>query len=299
MELILNEKSLEGQFTDLGAFLETLPEMSKNLEILRKLEIGVWKHSCLYGRKVTGNLTLYDLNNKQGMIPAVHRDKVRKWKRELSWLTVSPPFWDAESEIGENGAQAEISGAEESVSYLPCRDSIEEAARRRTDVLSFRHTDYLDRKLQVTYGGQNIPVKSVVTTEFLMELLKQHEVVDALFYLQNRFGTGRVAFDYLKEGAQSVNALQKAEFEEAMEALKRFDTAESWEHILQDRFFCYKSYKPASRKKDYFAATDFADKKIDKFRCGQHSQVRCFGFREKDKFYVLLFERDHSLSDDG
>lgn len=284
MELLLNEKSLEGQFSDLGAFLETLPEMSRNLGILRKLGVQLWKHSSLYGRKVTADLTLYDLNNKQGVVPSVHRDKVRRWKRELSWMTVSPPFWDGEVE---------------NTACLACRDSIEEAARRRTDVLSFLHTDYLDKRLQVVYDGQNVLVSSAVTTGFLMELLKQYDEVDSLFYLQNRFGMRRISFDYISGEAQSVNALQKAELEEAVEALERFDLAESWDDILQDRFFCYKSYKPSSRKKDYFARTDFADKSIDKFRCGQHSQVRCFGFRENDKFYVLLFERDHSISDDG
>ncbi len=35
----------------------------------------------------------------------------------------------------------------------------------------------------------------------------------------------------------------------------------------------------------------FGEKDIDKFRCGQHSQVRCFGYREGEKFHILMVER--------
>lgn len=36
-----------------------------------------------------------------------------------------------------------------------------------------------------------------------------------------------------------------------------------------------------------------------KFRCGEHSQVRCLEYREEEQFYVLRVERDHSISDHG
>ena len=76
-------------------------------------------------------------------------------------------------------------------------------------------------------------------------------------------------------------------------------TTEPWHEIQQDNFFCYKSYQPSSKRKDYFLHTDFADKKIDKFRCGKHSQIRCFGYREEESFYILAIERDHSMSNTG
>lgn len=45
MELLLNEKSLDGQFTNLDDFYEVLPVMSSNLRILRKYGIPLLKHS--------------------------------------------------------------------------------------------------------------------------------------------------------------------------------------------------------------------------------------------------------------
>ena len=98
---------------------------------------------------------------------------------------------------------------------------------------------------------------------------------------------------------ESVKNLQKTEFEELTAALDRFERMESWGAICKDQFFHYKSYQPASKKKDYFANKGFGDKEINKFRCGQHSQIRCFGYRKDDTFHILMVERDHSVSDTG
>ena len=47
MELLLNEKSLDGQFTNLDDFYEVLPVMSSNLRILRKYGIPqIGRASC-------------------------------------------------------------------------------------------------------------------------------------------------------------------------------------------------------------------------------------------------------------
>lgn len=86
---------------------------------------------------------------------------------------------------------------------------------------------------------------------------------------------------------------------ELIEGLDRFDAACTWKDIMGDRFFNYKSYQPSSEKYNVFANSRFSEKSIDKFRCGQHSKVRCFGYREGERFYVLKIERDHSYSDHG
>ena len=114
MEILLNEKSLDGQFSDLNDFYETLPAMSRNLKILRTLEIPLLKHSSLYGRRITDDITIYDLRNSKGGVKPVYRDQIRQWKRELSLLVMDPPFWDEESDES--------------------KDSLEEAARRGADI---------------------------------------------------------------------------------------------------------------------------------------------------------------------
>lgn len=280
MELILNEKSLDGQFENLADFLKTLPEMDRNLKILQEKGILLYKHSTLYSRKITEDMTLMDLQNSRGNIIPVYRDEVRKWKRALAVLTTNPPFWDLENQ--------------------ECEDSVSEAARRGTDVVSFRHSEYLDRALEVPgCDGSVRIVHSAASTKFLLDILRVYHAIDSLYYLKNRYTGGRLVLDRLDANTESVGFLQKPEFDELVTALDRFENMESWTEICKDSFFHYKSYQPASKKKSYFSNTEFCDKSIDKFRCGQHSQVRCFGYREGDQFYVLMIERDHSVSDTG
>lgn len=280
MELLLNEKSLDGQFKDLEAFFKALPEMSRNLKILRELNILLYKHSSLYMRKITSNMSLLDLQNSKGNISPSYRDQVRKWKSELASLTNVPPFWNDEDEVES-------------------ADSVLEAARRNTDVLSFKHPGYDDVVLSVNYQGNEIGVRSIVSTKYFLDVLKLRKEIDTLSYLRKRHTSKRLVLELLDTETDSVRYLQKTELDELILGLDRFEAADSWADICSDSFFNYKAYQPSSKKKNYFAETSFKDKKIDKFRCGQHSQVRCFGYREGEQFYVLMIERDHSVSDTG
>lgn len=183
-EILLNEKSLDGQFENMEDFYQTLPVMSRNLKILRENNVVLQKHSTLYQCKITKEIPLMDLQNRKGLVESVQR--------------------------------------------------------------------YQD---------------------------------------------GRIRTCYLNIESESVDELEKSELEELIIGLERFNEASSWDSIASDRFFYYKRYHPSSTKRDVFANGRFADKNIYKFRCGEHSQVRCFGYREEEQFYVLRIERDHRISD--
>ncbi len=68
MELLLNEKSLAGQFEDQDDFYQVLPDMSRNLKILRQHRVYLLKHSSLYTRKITRDMTILDLQNRKGNV---------------------------------------------------------------------------------------------------------------------------------------------------------------------------------------------------------------------------------------
>ena len=74
MEILLNEKSLDGQFDSLEAFFKTLPEMSRNMKILKERNLILYKHSSLYARTVTNELSLMDLQNSKGNILPEYRE---------------------------------------------------------------------------------------------------------------------------------------------------------------------------------------------------------------------------------
>lgn len=278
-EILLNEKSLDGQFENMEDFYQTLPVMSRNLKILRENNVVLQKHSTLYQRKITKEIPLMDLQNYKGLIEPTQRDKVKMWKRQLSALMSTPPFWDCENEESQ--------------------DSITEAAKRNEDLLSFSHDGYRDKTLDVSCGDRISEVRSSVSTGYLVEGMFQRGYICRTEYIRQRYQDGRIRTCYLDIESESVDELEKSELEELITGLERFNEASSWDSIASDRFFYYKRYHPSSTKRDVFVNGQFADKNIYKFRCGEHSQVRCFGYREEEQFYVLRIERDHRISDYG
>lgn len=278
-EILLNEKSLDGQFENMEAFYKTLPVMSRNLKILRENNVILQKHSSLYQSMITKELSLFDLQNRRGKIEPSQRDKLNMWKRQLSSLMNTPPFWDGEAS--------------------DCVDSVHEAAKRQTDLLSFFHDQYRDKVLEVSYHDEMREVRSAFSTGYLAEGLLKKKYIDKTEFIRQRHQDGRIRTCYIDTDSDSVSELEVGEFEELLDGLERFNAAKTWNDILTDRFFDYKDYQPVSDRHNVFAGGKFADKNIDKFRCGQHSQVRCFGYREEELFYVLRIERDHSISDHG
>lgn len=288
--ILLNEKSLEGQFESLDAFLDTLPVMNRNFKVLQEQEIELQKHSMFFQCHITKEYTLLDLRNNKGIVKPQERDKVKQWKRLLCSLANDPPYWNLETESRE---QCIWNGKDITDS------SLAEAARRNTMVLSFKHTDFSDKDLKIQTENQIKNVKSCVTTGYLVDSLYQRNEISIVFWLKEKHRTGRLSLEYLDMRTGSVVSLEKEEQEELSKALDRFDEAGSWEGISHDRFFNYKPYRPASKEDDWFAHTVFRDEAIMKFRCGQHSKLRCFGYRKDDRFYMLRVERDHKVSDKG
>ena len=163
-EILLNEKSLDGQFENMEDFYQTLPVMSRNLKILRENNVVLQKHSTLYQRKITKEIPLMDLQNDKGLIDPTQRDKVKMWKRQLSALMSTPPFWDCESEESQ--------------------DSITEAAKRNEDLLSFSHDGYRDKTLEVSCGDRIREVRSSVSTGYLAEgMFQRGYICRSLFFV--------------------------------------------------------------------------------------------------------------------
>ncbi len=172
--------------------------MSRNMKILKERNLILYKHSSLYARTVTNELSLMGMQNSKGNILPEYRDVLRKWKRDLSMLTTSPPFWDTESQ--------------------KCEDSISEAARRNTDVISFQHPDYEDKELKVVDSEYNTHiVYSSVTTNHLLTILLMRKVIDFLYFLRTRYTGKKTGIRPIGYGEREK--LQKSELVELTQAL--------------------------------------------------------------------------------
>lgn len=175
--IILNEKSLDGQFESVDEFCKTLPVMSRNLEAIRQAKLVLMKHSSLYQRRITRSVTLLDMRNKGNALAPRARDYMRQWKRELSFLMDDPPFWD-------------IDTAE---SY----DSLTEAAKRSADTLVFLHREYKDCIKPVEYQGKSCKVRSSYGTEYLVEGMYERGYLDDVQYVKMRFQSGRLRMEHI------------------------------------------------------------------------------------------------------
>jgi len=93
-------------------------------------------------------------------------------------------------------------------------------------------------------------------------------------------------------GFEILNSLQEKEF---LNTFNKFSQM-SWNDILKSSAYTkglnYKSYDG-----DWFKNTEYSQKNIFKFRTSQ--KYRCFGYREGNVFFVLRFEIDHEISNNG
>lgn len=291
MDFLLNEKSLEAQFLDLQDFYKTLPNMLECLKVLQQLKVPLLKHTEFYQSQIISGVSVYDFANRREIVDATQRDKIRSFKRMLLTLAGQAPFWDAEEMVQDMMRQ--YCWGEKDVSGT----SIAEAAEREGALISFCHDDFKNVILHIDSVGREWEVPSAVDKTYLTKLLYENEQMNATEFLCIKYGKGKLNFEHM-DAKLGVEQLEVSELEKAMEAFERFETI-SWTEIQKDTYFHYKPYSPSAKSDDWFRNTKYRDKRIDKFRCGIHSMIRCFGYREKDVFYILRMERDHKISDNG
>ncbi len=118
--------------------------------------------------------------------------------------------------------------------------------------------------------------------------------VEPLEYCLRKFKNSNLNFSLLEDtyGFNILNPLQQKEF---LSTFNKFSQM-SWNDIVKSaanrKGLKYKQYDG-----NWFENTQYSDMNIFKFRTSQ--KCRCFGYRDGDVFYVLRFEIDHSISDNG
>lgn len=279
-EIILNEKSLQGQYASMDEFVECIPPFLGSVKYFMKQENWrVLKRSDLFRAHVTKSEMLYKIRENR-------TDEARKIKGILCQMSDEPPYWDMEPRQSgsylENGT--EMAGT-----------SVAEAAARSGYVLSFPKSAYEDREIEVLHGDERENVSSITSMRYGRNILYQRGFLDIDTYLKEHYRGTRLNFEKF-ESEYGFCHFEKEEIAECLEYFERFAEHKDWTEIAQDAALRYKEYKP-SRKENWFLGSPYEDMTIHKFRCG--NPKRCFGFRQGDVFYVLRMERDHSISDKG
>lgn len=284
-KVYLNELSLDGQFQDIDQFLDDSMPVIRCLKYMNGQGIEVSKPTNFYNQRITQDKTFNDLRG-------VRTDKARRLKSLLLSTTDNPPYWDNEETLKQDLSAKYFLGTIDVTAT-----SIAEASEDEKIVLSFLHTDYANRELEVIKNDEDhLNVISVYSYEYLSEYLWKHKEVDIYDYLKAKYDKTRLDFSKF-EPEYGFSEFSEEEIEDCIEAFNRFEKAVDWEEISNDSTLHYKRYSPSSKRKDWFRKSHYHDKNIYKFRC--KNPKRCFGYRDGEKFYVLRMERDHKISDNG
>lgn len=283
-KIYLNELSLDGQFRDLNEFLDQIMPLIRCLKFIHEKNWKIYKHSTFYDQKITEDKKLFQLKE-------VRDDRLTRIKSLLLGTTEKPPFWDVDSMIKQDLNSKYLYDVID-VSAT----SIAEAAEEKGVILSFSKREYNDTIMKVVKDKiEEFSVPSITTLEYLIEKLWELKIITLSEYLLIKYKGTRLDFSLL-EKEYSLEDFEKHEVEDCINSFDKFVSLESWDMIFQDNGLCYKQYSP-SNKKNWFKGSQYEEKQIYKFRCG--NPKRCFGYRENDIFYVLRMERDHKISDYG
>lgn len=273
MEIIINELSLSGQFNNEDDFLDNLKKLLPIINLIDKLEFILLKNYSFFSSQITPNKKLNEILYSRD-------NRVRRIKSYLLKLA-QPPYWE---DTKKHSCQYDTYTYN---SIDICGTSLAEASQRDKLILSFKHDNYDNERLQIKKNDNNIDIVNILSKDILLDNLYQNDTIDALVFCRHKFLNSNLNFENLEKG-YAFNKLNNSQITKFIDTFNTF-SALSWTDINNSDGLKYKQYRGDWFKDDYPA--------IYKFRVS--SKYRCFGYRKEDIFYILRFEIDHKVSDGG
>jgi hypothetical protein len=278
MQILFNELSLTGQFSDQNAFIRDglLPFVGV-LKEMKEFSSLLLKKSNVWDKMITPTSTLYSLLVDNALRTF---DEVRRLKSAIAELT-KEPFWDYDSK--------QVAGSTYLLDGVDIRGSSPaEACERDHVIVSFVSSSASVNPLNIIRNGLNVPLTNLTYSGMLTELLWAGNQISFELYLNARFSRGKLDFSKVDD-KMGFSMVQASEHYLFIDTFRKFEEL-TWDQIHADKGLDYK---------EYHERTDIRRRvgKTYKFRVSQ--KFRCHGYREKDSFVVIGFETDHKLSDRG
>lgn len=294
MVYVLNEQSLKGQFANGDRF--ATDGMTPLLGVIQTLSAfgvnDILKNSTFYNSKVAPDKKLHEL--MQGRMSA----PVLAVCSQLSRMQ-GEPYWDLAphqdlskhyliQRQGEDDAKVEVDVAGTGVA---------EAYARNGCMISFKGGDYdeptenVRREDEQEYGENSVTNlhDRAETEQFLFD--SGH--IDYQSYIKSRY-CGKLVYDELSTN-HGLNLVNRYNFREFINSFRDFEDY-TWQQIITSDGFDYKEFHKNKNTKAYFTQEQW-EKGIYKFRITQ--EIRCFGYRDGERFYLYRIDLDHILSDKG
>lgn len=171
MDIILNEKSIDGQFTKENFMLYMCDEIIPCMKKMEETGCTLFKAYNTYERMVTEHTSLGE------MIGEWHVPEIVAFKRYLVQLYRDEPFWNASVQTKND------------VEYISVLDElpncITEAYERNGAVFSFRHQRFVARVFELLCNGKAVQVNNFYDKASLSDLL--HNLGFSDFWDRNSF----------------------------------------------------------------------------------------------------------------
>jgi hypothetical protein len=273
MEVLLNELSLTGQFKDENDFFNNFDSVLEIIKLLDILKFSIAKEYMFFDVAITSKYKLGDFLR-------LRTDRAKRMKRFLAKLAQHPPFWNEIQKHDCTNDSYVLNGID------ICNSSLAESCERDKTVVSFLLNDFSNENVSIQKNMMNINIYNIVDRNNFLEHLFLIAEIEAFSYCKLKFKNSNLNFSKLENEYGFDLLSSKQQVDEFIDSFKQFSTM-SWHDIMSSDGLQYKKYN----------GTEFKSENIYKFRVTQ--KYRCFGYREKDEFFVLRFETDHKMSDNG
>lgn len=294
MEYVLNEQSLKGQYADGDRFAtEGMTPLLGVIQTLSSFGVGdILKISSFYNSEVAPDKKLHEL--MQGRMSA----PVLAVCSRLSRMQ-GEPFWDLEPRQDFSKHYfIQRPGEEDAVVDMEVTGTgVAEAYARKGCMISFKGGGYDDatenvrREDEPEYGDTSM--SNLHDREETEQFLFDSGQIDYQSYIKSRY-CGKLVYDELST-SHGLNLVNRYNFQEFINSFRDFEDY-TWQQIITSDGFDYKEFHKNKNTKAYFTQEQW-EKGIHKFRITQ--EIRCFGYREDNRFHLYRIDLDHILSDKG
>lgn len=173
MNLILNDISLQGQFSNLDEFTD---EINTNLLPLLKtakdLSLSILKDSTTYSRLVTEDMILADVIQTKG------DPDILALKKYLVDISYNEPYWN-------DDIQTDCSCGYlcKYVEYVP--NCFTETCERDGILISFRHEYFVSDYLYLSKNGEEKSIKNCINKYIFLNHLYESKIINTIYYFKN------------------------------------------------------------------------------------------------------------------
>lgn len=211
MEILLNELSIDGQFTSEEEFTFYLKEKLINvLQLIEENGFFLLKKSDVYDRKITPDKTLMDILTQYNF------PLITALKSYISQLCAQEPYWD----------DAIMTDAEAEYCYSEKQDepnAFTEAIERNVPLLSLAHNKYSEASYLCSKNDKKVEIANIQKIEDLLKVCIDYQALAIDYIIEQYPYDLEVSMVRLNDKCHAKEALESNEL-----------TTKDYQNILED-----------------------------------------------------------------